>query len=500
MNYRLIIIILTSSLFSAINYNIDLINVIHVEEENSSSNYGVSDVWGYTDETGIEYAIVGYRYGTYIYDVTSDSQNPQLIADIPGPSGSDMYYHRDYKTNGDFLYIVNEMTGEDMGMQVIDLSPLPNGEPIKLDTYTGVAQSHNLWIDENSEYAFIENGYPQNIKTVDISNPGNPIQVGTFSGNDGIDCHDIYTRDDVAYVSEGWSNQFSIYDISDISNPISLASISVIGYAHNAWLNDAGTHLITTEETDLMSVKIWDVQDLGNINLISDYLGENNLAHNVHILDDQLIISHYTTGVKIVDIFDPGNPVEVAAYDTYPANDDTGYNGCWGAYPFTQNGILYASDMQNGLFILDYSPKYASWRIGYLYDENGHPLLNVELKSILNEKSFFTDMIGQFNIGFPNGEYEFEIIQDSILLDIITISFTAHESVNESIYLGLDDIILGDVNGDSLINVLDIVNTVNFILSYLEPDFQASIAADVNGDGVINVLDIIVIVNMIIEG
>jgi len=47
--------------------------------------------------------------------------------------------------------------------------------------------------------------------------------------------------------------------------------------------------------------------------------------------------------------------------------------------------------------------------------------------------------------------------------------------------------------------LLDILNIVNFILSYSEPDFQASTAADVNGGWVINLLDIIAIVNMIIE-
>ena len=121
MNHILILSILVNIVFSAVNFNIDLVQTIHVEAQNSNGNYGVSDVWGYTDETGIEYAIVGYRYGTYIYDVSSDPQNPQLISDIPGPSGNDMYYHRDYKTNGDILYIVNEMTGDDIGMQIIDL-------------------------------------------------------------------------------------------------------------------------------------------------------------------------------------------------------------------------------------------------------------------------------------------------------------------------------------------------------------------------------------------
>jgi len=58
---------------SAVNYNFDLVS--HVEDitqYNSNSDFGISDVWGYTDETGIEYAIVGYRYGTFIYDVSTD--------------------------------------------------------------------------------------------------------------------------------------------------------------------------------------------------------------------------------------------------------------------------------------------------------------------------------------------------------------------------------------------------------------------------------------------
>ena len=59
-------ILLLSYLFSSVNYNFTLIHNIPVNQSNSNSNFGVSDVWGYTDETGIEYAIVGYRYGTYI--------------------------------------------------------------------------------------------------------------------------------------------------------------------------------------------------------------------------------------------------------------------------------------------------------------------------------------------------------------------------------------------------------------------------------------------------
>ena len=59
-----------------LNYNIDLIH--NITFENASNNFGVSDVWGFTDETGIEYAIVGYQYGTSIIDVSSNHQNTNL--------------------------------------------------------------------------------------------------------------------------------------------------------------------------------------------------------------------------------------------------------------------------------------------------------------------------------------------------------------------------------------------------------------------------------------
>ena len=88
----------------ASSYNVELIHHLdEITEFNSSSNFGVSDVWGYTDETGIEYAIVGYRYGTFIYDVSSNPDSPVLIADILGPSNGDYYFHRDYKTYGNHL-------------------------------------------------------------------------------------------------------------------------------------------------------------------------------------------------------------------------------------------------------------------------------------------------------------------------------------------------------------------------------------------------------------
>jgi len=54
----------------------------------------------------------------------------------------------------------------------------------------------------------------------------------------------------------------------------------------------------------------------------------------------------------------------------------------------------------------------------------------------------------------------------------------------------------GDVNGDGVVNVLDVVKTVNIALGRVQPTDEERQAADANSDGVINVLDVVQIVNI----
>ena len=61
------------------------------------------------------------------------------------------------------------------------------------------------------------------------------------------------------------------------------------------------------------------------------------------------------------------------------------------------------------------------------------------------------------------------------------------------------EILLGDVNFDGDVNILDLVMIVAFIVGFEEPnDFQLS-AADGIGNGSINIQDIIYFLNIILE-
>ena len=59
------------------------------------------------------------------------------------------------------------------------------------------------------------------------------------------------------------------------------------------------------------------------------------------------------------------------------------------------------------------------------------------------------------------------------------------------------DEILGDMNGDCFLNVLDVVLLVSFILGESPDEYEYS-AADINNDGDVNVLDVVVLVNIIL--
>ena len=65
--------------------------------------------------------------------------------------------------------------------------------------------------------------------------------------------------------------------------------------------------------------------------------------------------------------------------------------------------------------------------------------------------------------------------------------------------LGYNDFVIGDINFDSSVDILDVVLIVNIVTEVLDPDNNQFVAADINQDNFINVLDVVLIVNLILE-
>ena len=63
----------------------------------------------------------------------------------------------------------------------------------------------------------------------------------------------------------------------------------------------------------------------------------------------------------------------------------------------------------------------------------------------------------------------------------------------------LNSSLSGDLNGDEVIDILDVVQIINIILEYINPSIEIYCNANVNQDGFINILDVVLLINIILS-
>ncbi|MCB0428843.1 MAG: choice-of-anchor B family protein [Flavobacteriales bacterium] len=312
----------------------------------------LSDIWGYVDTAGNEYALVGCRSGVSIVDVT-DPTKPTEVFYTAGSAST----WRDLKTWNKHAYITNE-TGN--GLMIIDLSGLPSATPSPkvINDTTYFKKAHNLYIDENGIcYVFGANTHNGGAVILDLNNdPEKPQYLGAF---EDYYLHDGMVRGDTLWGSAIYDGNFAVIDVSDKSKPKALATQQTPGaFAHNAWISDDNKYLFTTDEISNAFIGSFDVSDLGNIKLldkIQSNPGSNAVVHNTHYINGYLVTSYYRDGTTIHDVSRPNNIVQVGYYDSEPLSGN-GYDGAWGAYPWLPSGNIIESNIGEGLFV--YGPTY----------------------------------------------------------------------------------------------------------------------------------------------
>lgn len=315
---------------------------------NPRPNFDYNDIWGYVDSDGREYALMGAYQGTAIIEVTNPA-SPRLVTFITGPNST----WRDIKTHQHYAYITTEGTGSGTGLQIVDLSGLPNTASLVNTVSTWFTNAHNIYIDNGYAYV-IGTGGGGGLHILDLANPAAPVRKSYFTQTGYI--HDIYVYNDTAYSSS--ENTYDIINVTNKSNPVLVSSSAALPsiYAHSGWLSEDKRYFIACEEFNQRDITIWDLQDRNSWNLIvpSWKMPGNSPVHNVFVKGDYAHISYYKDGYVVIDISDPSNPTLAGWYDTYPLTTGT-YEGAWGVYPYLPSGNILVSDINSGLYIIDFT-------------------------------------------------------------------------------------------------------------------------------------------------
>ncbi len=353
----LLLVTLVGTAVAQRNYNLDLLSTTGLPQGESGN-----DCWGYSDQFGREFAVIGTTAATYVYSL-EDARAPTLRARIPGATS----VWRDIKSFGTRLYVVADR-GTD-GLLVIDMAKAP--DTITHTFYkpaitvggqeTTLARAHNLYISKEGLLVLAgSNVYAGAPLFFDLAaNPAAPPFVGASRREYA---HDVYAERGRLYSSDINVGTLTVHDYTNLASITALGSqTTTSNFTHNAWPTGDDRAVFTTDERSQATVDAYDVSDPSAIRLIDRFRPEatftsGSIPHNTHVNADFLVTSWYRDGVVLTDASRPHNLIEVGQYDTYPQGGGNGFNGCWGAYPFLPSGLVIASDIESGLFV--FQPKY----------------------------------------------------------------------------------------------------------------------------------------------
>jgi choice-of-anchor B domain-containing protein len=379
---------------------VDLLSFLPLSAMGAGPAEQVSDTWGWNDpETGREYALVGRTAGLAFVDVT-DPASPRFVGLMPAnPSGA-----RDIKVYRDHAFLTGDGAGEH-GLLVFDLTRLRDagargagasgaagtaearaggGLLFEPDArYDRVASAHNLVIDTESGFAYTVGtntggeSCGGGLHMIDIRDPLSPTFAGCYTDTEGLiwsgRTHDaqctVYRGPDEAYRGRQLcfaanETALRIVDVTDKSapEPIARASHPGTAYVHQGWLTEDHRYFLVNDEldeivgtTDRTRTLVWDVAELDDPILVAEHLGPDQATdHNLYIRGDRAYLANYQAGVRVLDISDPENPVEVGWFDTtpYEGNPPGFLGGAWTAYPFLESGTVVVTSMNEGLFLL----------------------------------------------------------------------------------------------------------------------------------------------------
>ncbi|MEM7312162.1 MAG: choice-of-anchor B family protein, partial [Planctomycetota bacterium] len=148
----------------------------------------------------------------------------------------------------------------------------------------------------------------------------------------------------------------TIVDVENKNNPrqIGRRGYAGSGYTHQGWLTEDQQYFVFNDEFDEFQfghntrTHVMDVRNLDNPRYVGFYEhSTSSTDHNLYIKDDYVFEANYGAGLQILKIDDVGSAdfSRAGFYDTSQA---------WSVYPYFDNGKVIVSDINDGLYVLQF--------------------------------------------------------------------------------------------------------------------------------------------------
>ncbi len=350
-----------------------------------------ANVWGFVDlNDNHEYAVVGLNNGTSIVDVT-DPVNPRQADFVPGNPSPwrevKIYQRFDAAANRYRAYAYITTEAQNSGLQVIDLSGLPNSVSLAT-TLVDTGRQHTDYVS-NIDYStdVVQPGATPYLylagsnvgngswRVYSLANPAQPQFIHQVAGAQYM--HDstslLITDARTAQCAPGHDpceilvdyneNTVDLWDVTEKTTPVMLSSTTYndVSFTHSGWPTADQRRVFVHDELEeirrglFTQIYTMNLDDLRNPFIQVSYQGPDTTTdHNGYTKGDLYYVSHYRRGLVVFDVSNPMQLRELAYFDTFlsPAANSAGTDGAWGVYPFFPSGTVVISDINNGLFVL----------------------------------------------------------------------------------------------------------------------------------------------------
>jgi hypothetical protein len=275
---------------------------------------------------------------------TTDSSNPTLIRTVPGN-------YRKVQVYQNYAYA----TTDSGPTRVIDLS-----NPALADVVGQISTGgHTLRVDESNGRLYLNRSSSMYIYDL-VDDPTSPQLLGIWSGG----AHDCRPDGDIVYVHGNQSGPTRILDVSDPTQPTQIGTAANGKHSSDIYKTPTGEIiLLACNESVGGFMTIYDVTDPGNTFFLSQYkLSGNTSVHNVEVKGAYAYIGYYLDNLRILDLRDPANPVEVGVFDQNPNNTGFWWDDAWESIP--DHDAIYMNQQLNtpagpkGLYTIDFFPAF----------------------------------------------------------------------------------------------------------------------------------------------